>query len=211
MIMAKRRKIVWQKLIDGTYPLEVELAVFQWMQKTGRPYEKWIGKWDRVGMDKCLFGYSANNHDSFACMNKYKLRLILGFVNSIVKTPNEVIEKWRSDYGIKLGSHKYLSLDIEDGKIFVEDIINRLLQYKGKPLKRDVFQSNFPERIAPYIQSISFSCNHRGYRVCVNFTYQNTQGSGWDRGIYQQEAETVGAFFERAYGEVDSWINKELI
>lgn len=212
-----KRKIVFQKLIDGHYDLSTQLQVFDWMLKTGQPYNEYIGRWSRVGVDQCLYGYSANNYTSMTnLLPNIGQNLMLGFVRAIVKTPNIVIEKWRKKEGIFLDKFRMLDIDEEYPKD--QEIINRqhgnhwLLFWQiyslknaiGKELKKEFFHPDYPNRTAPKFLSHSLSTYGNGYILTYTFSFLecNNYEPGWDYKMYQEKGESIDLFINRAHSHL---------
>lgn len=211
-----KRKIVFQKLIDGHYDLSTQLQVFNWMLRSGQPYNEYIGRWSRVGVDQCLYGYSANNYSSMTnLLPSIEQNLMLGFVRAIVRTPNIVVEKWRKKEGIGLGKFRMLDISEDypkqgeingrsDGHWWLSGQIYSLKDALGKELKKEFFHPDYPNRTAPKFLSHSLSTCGNGYVLSYTFSFLecNNYDPGWDYNMYQKKDESIDLFINRAHSHL---------
>ena len=211
----KKKRIDFQKLIDGRYPFNIELEVINWMLKTGLTHEFRYG-WHRYGVDQHLFGYSANNHKSctpFLLDSNLRIFVENLLFRGVVKNAylNEAIQEWRKQENISLNTYRMLSFPEEHPKLeshktwnLYWEIIN-LKEYVGKYLKKELFHSEYRERINPKIIGISFSTCGYGYSVKYTYSFENyNYEPGWDECISQKEGESIDVFIHRVYKEIEN-------
>lgn len=194
----KRKKIKLRELLNigGGYELPVLLEVLNWMLRTGNDYTHQSG-WYREGVDKQIFGYSANNHQSASRIELDKIRLY--FLNAIIAAAAPVVEKWRSDNGISLEGHVYLSFNPSSSDCMKQwNYINSL---QGRALKKAYYHPDYPDRVNPYIRSIKVFSVGCGIEIGYDFTFDCHPGGGWlGTELRQLEAESISDFLDRAVG-----------
>lgn len=192
----KRKKIKFRELLNigGGYDLSIRLEVLNYMLKTGKLYTHRSG-WYEYGVDKQIFGYSANNYESKTAINTYYLRL--NFLNAILADAPPIVQKWRDENGISLdGSFMLSHVPSTSDCCQFFTIINRLV---NKPLKKDFYHPDYTDRLNPYISSVKVFCVGNGIQIEYDFTFDCHPSGGW-RGteLRQTENESVSDFFKRA-------------
>lgn len=221
----KRIKIDFQQLIDGRYPLNVQLEVFNWMLKTGERHETRTGRWTVDGIDKAIYGYSANNHHSYTDFSKdFSRTLQIGFCNLIVKSPDQAVKKWRDSENVGLSKYRMLSFPEEYPQLNIYKHhwnlygeIKRIYDYVGMPLKKKFFHPDYPKRRYPKILSIRFSTGGDGYTITFCFSFKfGKDGSGaddyepgWDYSIGQKAGESIDMFIHRFHNRMKVLIQKK--
>ncbi len=203
-----KRRIDFQKLIDGAYPLDVELEVFNWMLATGKKYDGPRAGYGHSGMDQIVYGYSANTHNSYTDLGKdFETTLQLGFVNAIVKTPIPSVLDWRNTERVGLGKFRILSFPDErpfsrwNWNLYRE--IKGIYEYKGRLLRKEHFHPEYPERTEPKILEMQFSTAGSGYRITLEFSFKNFDYEpGWEKSFSQREGEGIDMFIYRFHREM---------
>lgn len=202
-----KRRIGFQKLIDGGYNTSTELQVFDWMLSTGMRHKTY-----RQGLDQLLFGYSAYNHESYSNMllDTHQV-LFVGFCNALVKTPNTVTAKWKEAERVSLDTYRVLDIKEEYPDPYVlyknhywgiERALMYLGDYVGRGLKKKYFHPDFPRRTHPRIINLDFSTAGDGYQILFNFTFKQTEGSSWRFEIHQKRNESIDMFVARAHRKI---------
>jgi len=112
----KRLNVDFRKLVDGEYGIEEQVIILQWIYKTAAPYSAYTSRWGKDGIDKLIFGYSANDHVTYGDIGgtnwadiHRKLEII--FYRVVVKSTTNPITQWRIDYNIFLGKRKFLPIE----------------------------------------------------------------------------------------------------
>jgi len=201
-----KRRIDFQKLIDGRYPLHVELEVFNWMQATGKKYDAPLVSWHHPGMDQVMYGYSANTYDSYTDFGRnFTGTLERGFVNAIVKTPIPSVRAWREAERVGLGTYRMLTFSEEvpfrDWDLYRE--IRGIYEYEGKLLRKEHFHPEYPERTDPKILGMQFSTAGNGYQITLEFSFKNFDYEpGWKKAFRQREGEGINMFIHRFHSEM---------
>lgn len=200
-----KRRIDFQKLIDGDYPLDIELEVFNWMLATGRKYDTPRTGYYHSGMDKVMYGYSANTHDSYTDFGRdFRRTLQLGFVNTLVKTPIPSVRAWREAERVGLGKYRMFVFPEERpfrGWDLYREIVG-IYEYEGRLLKKEYFHPEYQDRTEPRIVRMNFSTAGMGYRIRLAFTFKGCEDSGWDQYFHQQEGESIDIFIHRFHREM---------
>lgn len=210
--MKKRRKIDWQKLINGEYSLSIRLQVFLWMLRTGAPFNPPKKNWSQDGINKLLFNYSANNNDCLHPLgDNVQEKLSVAFVQAIVKTPADWVAKWREKERIGLGKSRYLTFDegYPTKKVGINLYwdLKHFGKYKGLALNGDIERFQRTGGSNPYIHGVIFTCNaYSGFQVRVNWTIHEHPGGGWTDSIYQEEGEPIAIFADRAHQVIKGWL-----
>lgn len=200
--MKRRIKIKYRNLLNmgGGYPIEIQLEVLNWMLKTGKPYYHRSG-WYEWGVDKQVFGYSANNHVSRCAINLDTLRL--SFLNAIISEAQPIVQQWRDDFGVKLDGHLWLSHWDERPPIRwtgwgARYAIGQVLAKRGAKLKKEHFHPEYPDRLNPYVRGIKITTCGNGLEVIYDFTFDCHPGGGWAAPtLRQREAESIPMFLFR--------------
>jgi len=209
-----RRKINFQKLIDGDYNLSTQLRVLDWMLWTGQEFEKQVGRWEKVGIDKTIFGYSGNNCDSYTNLGPdFERTLFIGFCNALVKTPDIATKEWKDVEHIYLGQNRVIEILEKtpneknsydnDWDWDLQSAIEQLFEYNNTKLKKEYFHPDHPERTDPKIIDISLSTVGQGYQVAYKFSFRNDNyAPGWTKRITQNNKESIDMFVNRAHIEI---------
>ncbi len=211
----KKHRIYFKKLIDGDYPLDVELEVFNWILKTGKPHRQYTSKWYEDGLDKCMFGYSANDHDSntpFATGENLFKQIQCAFENAIVRTPNKPVKEWRTKE--RIGLDTYRILEFATGFPHLDRFehwylhwgIDNLQKFKGHMLKKEYFHPDYEDRLDPKILDIKLSCNgYEGYNITFRFSFSKFDYEpGWGHGFSQKKGESINNFVYRVCKEINA-------
>jgi hypothetical protein len=191
----KRVKIKFKDLLEPHcgYPLHIVLEVLNWMVKTGKPYHVRSG-WYAYGIDKQLFGYSGNDHDSRTDIKPPMLRVY--FLNAVLCSAHPIIEKWRADFGIKLDGSFFLKYN--DSK-YIDDNWRFIQKLPNKPLKKAYYQPEYKDRINPYIKSLWIYTIGGGISIGYDYTFDCCHDSGWrNDDLSQGNNEGLSDFFDRA-------------
>lgn len=201
----KRKKIHFQKLLNlgGGYGVEIQLEVLNWMLKTGQGYTKRTGMWYVDGVDKQIFNYSANNHDSRTAIDLDMMRLY--FLNGIIAEAGDIIEQWREASNIKLNNYIWLWHSDElppyqNQRDAAYWTFKKLSSLTGKKLKKEFFHPEYADRTQPYIKSAKFASVGNGLEFHFDFTFIEYPDSGWSYGIpsFQQgKEESIEIFIRR--------------
>lgn len=221
-------RIYFDKLLNGHYSIEEEMEIINWFLKTGNKYDEYTGRWNKDGVSKQLFAYSANSHCvSFpfpiVCENyignaSFSFNVIRGFLqcclyNAILKEPTLPVKKWRKDERVEVGKFRVLPINTDYPEIkhpkFKDAYctLRRLKEFIGMPLKKELFHPEYKERIEPKIINVIFYTNGNGYVFEYVFSFSNFDyESGWSNYIRQNENESIPCFLNRIYFEMDSMI-----
>jgi len=218
-------KIDFTKLLNGYYPLEIEMEMINWFLKTGNKYNEYTDRWTKDGVSKQIFDYSANSHScSFpfpiVCKNhigngSFSFNVLKGFIqnclfNAILKTPYKPVVKWRKEERIELGKSRMLNFNtdypLEKNEKFkntywaltdLKDIINT-------PLKKELFHPEYKERLNPKIINVILYTNGNGYVFEYVFSFSTINYEpGWSKYINQQNDESIPCFVNRIFNEID--------
>lgn len=201
-----RRRIDFQKLIDGRYPLHVELGVFNWMLATGKKHDTPRAGYYHSGMDQVMYGYSANTYDSYTNFGRdFPRTLERGFVNALVKTPIPSVRAWREAERVGLGTYRMLSFTEEvpfrDWDLHQE--IKGIYEYEGRLLKKEHFHPEYPERTDPKILGMQFSTAGNGYQITLEFSFKNFDYEpGWKKAFKQRKGEGIDMFIHRFHRQM---------
>jgi hypothetical protein len=198
-----RKKINFDCLLQpcgGYIPQAAQLEVLNWMLRTGKDPKYQCGR-GRFGIDKLVFGYSANDHDSRTpLMGSDRRRMF--FLNAIHDYCDGTYQahsasEWRKDMGIGIGKSKFF--DFPDGTWDDAHVsIDFAVHLPGKKLKKQYFHPDLLKRLDPYIQYAKFYTLGEGLVFGLEFTFTSCQGSGWWADpIQQQPGESIPAFMGR--------------
>lgn len=197
-------KIMLSKIFNSNnYALQLE--IINWIFQTGKNYEISYG-WDKDGIDKAFFGYSANNSNSYSDIGRYlKNTIKVGFYNLFLKTDNLSVENWKKDF-IKNG---IVELKFRRYKNqYIEDTIKKIYKFEGRLLNEKYIQPEYLDRIKPYIHNIKLCTAGYGYEIRLEYSFENTKNSYWTL-AYIQQNESIDCFLERTLFQINVLIKKQ--
>jgi hypothetical protein len=206
----KNKKIEFQKLVDKTCPYSPSerLQIIEWFFKTGAEYDVSLGRWHLEGVDSLLYNYSANNHVSYTRIESWS-QVYAMFINAIVVTT--CIQKWRDDFGIKLGNKRFLNFKGgENDFLFFnkKGLFDTLESLKGKPLKKEFFHPDYPDRLSPYIKDIFFTISVYGCYIKLEYTFdvEGYENNGWIKEFYKKNSspDSLELFLENTFKTIDT-------
>jgi hypothetical protein len=222
-------RIYFDKLLNGHYSIDVEMEMINWFLKTGNKYDEYTGKWNKDGVSKQIFDYSANSHSAnfpfpIVCENfignaSFSFNVLKGFLqnclyNAILKEPTSPVKKWRNDENIEAGKYRVIQLNTDYPEVKHSKFENtywalqNLKKFIGMPLNKEFFNSDYKERINPKIINIIFYTNGNGYVFEYVFSFSNFDYEpGWSNHICQKENESIPCFLNRIYFEMDSMLD----
>jgi len=225
-------RIYFDKLLNGHYSIKEEMEMINWFLKTGNKYDEYTGRWNKDGISKQMFGYSANSHSAsfpfpIVCENfignaSFSFNVLEGFIrnclyNAIIKEPTSPVIKWRNDEKIEAGKYRVLQFNTDYPEIKHSKFNNTywtlqdLKKFIGMPLKKEFFHPDYKERIEPKIINIIFYTNGNGYVFEYVYSFSNFDyESGWSNHITQAENESIPCFLNRIYFEMDSMLEAVL-
>lgn len=217
-----KRRINFQKLVNGEYDLSTELHMINWLLDTGKGYEEYSGRWTKYGVSKFLLGYSANNYDGTDKVFwkpvhtdnvKYWISSIL--LNAFVKTTTiECINEWRKNNNIYLDKIRVLEISDEippyaqNYSLFWE-IKNLYDDFAGKDLNSD-FDILIKSFKNGRINNLTLSVNGYGYAILCdlsygseshNFSYYNSRLE-----FLQKRDESIDMFIYRVKNKLYSYL-----
>lgn len=207
------KKINFQQLIENDYhphTLYAKLQILNWIYKWAEPYNPPKKGWYKDGIDKLLFGYSAN--DRFSQTGIYDVSKFCHFAlfRVLVKTPDEWFKKWKEDFGIALNKSKFFKLDQDYGnrdcymgKADVRYLIHSLQKYKGMNLKKEYCHPDYVDRTHAYMTDIRFTMGSR-FQVIYGFNFavdETFKGCSWKKSFVQQDDETLRDFLLRVHAK----------
>ncbi len=220
-------KIDFTKLLNGFYPLEVEMEMINWFLKTGNKFDEHVGNWTVDGISKQMFDYSANSNNckfpfpikcsNFIGNSSYNFNVLKGFIsnclfNAIIKYPLKPVFKWREFEKIQLGKYRMLNFNLdypkqEEKHEKLQGIYWGILKLKeiiNTPLKKEFFHPDYTERIDPKIIDVVLFTNGNGYVFEYEFSFSNfNYEHGWNKQICQKEGESIAYFLNRVFKEID--------
>lgn len=220
-------KIDFTKLLNGFYPLEVEMEMINWFLKTGNKFDEHVGNWTVDGISKQMFDYSANSNNckfpfpikcsNFIGNSSYNFNVLKGFIsnclfNAIIKHPLKPVFKWREFEKIQLGKYRMLNFNLdypkqEEKHEKLQGIYCGILKLKeiiNTPLKKEFFHPDYTERIDPKIIDVVLFTNGNGYVFEYEFSFSNfNYEHGWNKQICQKEGESIACFLNRVFKEID--------
>ena len=219
-------RIYFDKLLNRHYSIEEEMEMINWFLKTGNKYDEYTGRWNKDGVSKQMFDYSANSHNAdfpfpIVCNNyignaSMNFDVLNGFIqncifNAVYKEPTLPVKKWRSDERIEVGKFRVLDFNTEYPEIKHKDFDNSyralrsLKMFIDMPLKKELFHSEYKERTKPKIINVILYTNGNGYAFEYVFSFSNFDyESGWSNCIHQKENESIPCFLNRIFIEMDS-------
>lgn len=207
-----KRKIKFNDLIKGYYGISVSIQVLAWILKHSKGYTEQIG-WYRDGFDKLIYGYSANNHNSFTQIkNSEHIELMLYRAFFSTNASPKVL-RFRQENGIERhDTAKFFSLYLQNplltfGNKPIFYILDTLF---GKELKKEFAQPDYPDRTKPIITSTKFTISASGYHVFYHFTFTETKGSGWTKEFWSNE-KTLPEFLEETFRAIDEMLVEPFI
>ena len=201
-------KVDFSKLIGNKYPLEIKMAILDWMLKTGKGHDYQYG-WYRDGVNKSLVAYSANNHNAPVCLPKdgdFNLFFDAIFARAVFSDENKSLKKWREKESIK--PDKYRMLKFIDTFPNCEQrtsrsLINDILKFEWKYLKKEFHHPKDPKRTKPKILSMAIFTTGNGWIVQYQFSFKECDYEpGWTNGYRQNENESIWEFLKRSYDEL---------
>lgn len=208
-----KRRIDFQKLIDGGYGPGTELQVFDWILATGNQYKNYC-----QGLDQTIFGYSAYNHASYTNMlPDISKTMFIGFCNVLCRSPNTITANWKDMERASLCRYRMIDLFKEDytaryystahGKLQYRGPIEaakKLDDYVGLGLEKKYFHPDYPDRTDPRILDMNFSTAGYGYSICFSYAFKQHRGSSWRYEISQlvKQGESVDMFLARAHRKI---------
>lgn len=208
--MKKHRaiKVDFSKLIGNKYPLEIKMAILDWMLKTGRGLDHKYG-WYRDGINKSLLSYCANNYDRPVCLPKdgnYDLFFDAVFARAVYSPGYKPLKEWRMKESILPNKYRMLKFNnaipkCEQNNIY--SLISDIFDFDNKLIKKSLHHAEYPERVDPKIISISIFTIGNGWIVKYIFSFKNFDyEAGWDNGYHQNENESIFEFLKRSYDEL---------
>jgi hypothetical protein len=225
-------KIDFTKLLNGHYPLDVEMEAINWFLKTGNKFDEYVGRWQKDGVSKQLFNYSANSHnadfpfpikcDNYIGNNSMNYNVLKGFIsnclfNAILKQPTKPVAKWRESEKIQMGNYRMLPFNTdfpapdEKHKYFESEFwsILKLKSFINTSLKKELFHPKALERVNPKIINVILYTNGNGYVFEYVFSFSNyNYEPGWSKYISQKENESIACFLNRIFVEMDLVIDE---
>ena len=219
-------RIYFKKLLNGHYPIEIEMEMINWFLKTGNKYDEFTGRWNKDGVSKQIFNYSANSHScsfpfpivyesNYVGNNSFSFNILEGFIqnvifNAIVKEPTVPVKKWRDAEKIFIDKYRIFEFKEEYPKEKHKDFqsvywaLLDLKNFIGMPLKKELFHPDYEKRTKPKIVSLSFYTNGSGYILDYVFSFENFKYEpGWNRQICQKKDENIPSFLNRIFFEMD--------
>lgn len=216
-------RIYFDKLLNGEYPLEVEMEMINWFLKTGNEYDEYTGRWNKDGVSKQMFGYSANSHsasfpfpivcESYIGNPSFNFNVLKMFVQSclynvIIKKPTIPVAKWRKAERIELGRFRELKFNLskpENPKHRYTHLgLHELKNFIGMDLKKELFHAKYEERTDPKVVHVRLYTNGDGYVFEYVFSFECfNYEPGWSKYIRQKEDESIACFVNRIYDEMD--------
>lgn len=205
----KNKKIAFQKLVDHNcpYSLSEQIQILEWMFKTSEKYQISHDRWYKSGFDKLVYNYCHNDHATkTAIVSEFQIWFM--FMNAIV--PTTMIQKWREDYGVKLGLTKFLSFKLGNNEYlrFGDKTIFEILnQLQGAKLKKEHFHPDYPNDTNPFIKSIKFTISYQGCHILLDYTFDvpDCKYSSWTKEFWKRD-ESVEDFFLESFKTIDSWL-----
>ncbi len=191
-----KKKIRFRQLLEPHgYSTPILLEVLNWMLRTGQDYTARCG-WYEYGVDKQIFGYSANNHPSHTSIEIDQLRIY--FLNAVFSSPqHKVIEDWRKSERINLDSYRMLDFSTSEWNIASD--WHFIKSMKGAKMKKEFYHPDYPDRIDPYVITIpKISTRGNGYSISYDFTFPKYPDSAWSAGVSQFEGEPISEFLNRS-------------
>lgn len=207
----KRKKIDFIALTSGGYWADTEFEVLNWLLKTGQSCDVKTGRWTRAGVDQLLYGYSANNYQSYTDITSdFSRTLELAFFRALYKKHGNAVEAWRDREGIRPGKYRMLAFpddtpekpSYDHHSYSVHGEVWCLFDHVGGKLHKKDFHPDYPKRLDPFIKSMQLSTAGNGYRVNMEFTFKKCEDSGWSHCIYQAKDESFERFIWRANTEI---------
>lgn len=211
--MLKKTKIDFSKLIGNKYSIEVKMFLLDWMLKTGKDFDHQYG-WNRDGINKSLFAYSANSHDleyGLPDIHKLDWHFDAIFARAVYSPKNKSLTSWRKTENIF--PDKYRMLEIPTFKPqceqpFLSWLISDIKNLEGSILNKNYHHKGYKERTLPKIIDISIFTIGNGWTVKYVFSFKEFDYEpGWTKAFNQKKGESIWQFLIRAYEE----INKVLI
>jgi hypothetical protein len=218
-------KIDFTKLLNGFYPLEIEMEMINWFLNTGNKYDEYTGRWTKDGVSKQIFGYGANSHNAnfpfpIVCENSigngslhvdvFKIFIQNCLFNAILKNPLKPVEKWRKEERIELGKSRMLNFNTEYPTEKNEKFENTfwaitdLKDFIDTPLKKELFHPDYPKRLNPKIINVILYTNGGGYVFEYIFSFSTMDyENGWTKQIWQEKNESIPCFINRIFNEID--------
>jgi len=216
-----KQKINFQKLIDRQYSLNVELEVINWLLKTGLSFDEYLSRWDRDGVNRQLFAYSANNniYRLFPFPLNENLNVFIDslFVRAIVKSGSKPIQRWREKERIFLDKSRFITFVEEFPTQKINNwnywnlywLIIELQKFTGMFLKKEFCKHpDNNELIKPKITEVCFSTSGHGYNFLYKYSFEkyNYENGGWEVSMNQNENESIDMFIFRIYSEINKLI-----
>lgn len=211
--MKNKLRLYFDRLIGDNYTLEEKLIILDWMLKTGKHYDKRFGRWTVNGVDKCLFGYSANSHNSRTSIpaktNDYKNFFDSVFARAVyLKADNAVIE-WRNSENVKINSYRVLKYNKNSPIKLTEKhrhlgwLISNIFNLKGSLLNKHYHHRGYLDRKKPKIIGIKIYSIGNGWQVDYYFSFACYEYEmGWQKQYRQKENESLWSFFGYVYNDL---------
>lgn len=205
-------KVAFDRLI-GTFNLELNMVVLDWMLKTGRDHQENVGRWQRDGINKLLFGYSANNHN-FVCAipnepSSIDMFFDAVFARAIYAKAGEYATNWRYKNRILPGKYRMFKLPNHilpiDETIGIYGLISKIYALNGRFLKKEHAQPERIDRIYPKIIDINIFTLGNGWIVQYDYSFSNINyEGGWAHGFSQDATYSVLNFLQEALFQINT-------
>ena len=210
--MLKRRKIVWQNLINQfTYlSLGTQLNIFQWMLKTGWEYRnenngvfEWLYGMSGWGAQKYNNEYGFQKHGSDILTD-----LHMAFVRAIVDSepdPYDPVLAWREHCGIGL-QKPYRMLPVVDYEHSLR-AHNNLFWFTGQALQVSL-NSCYPQ--ARHIRSVCLTPSNHGWQVILRYGQDDNRRVPQSyEPLLEHRVESAGLAVELAIAQLTEWCSPE--
>lgn len=216
--MKKKIKISFSKLIDQyKYDLEEKMNILDWMLKTGKGHDHSYG-WYVDGINKSLFGYSANNYDHPCRLPRdnyegcFDMFFDAVFARAIFSPENNSLKSWREEENIYPGKFRMLKFEPSThtyGEDSIYSLIHKIYNLECKILKKKHHHPEYKNRTLPKIIDISIYTVGNGWIVEYQFSFKEfNYEPGWTNGYIQQENESVYNFLKYSLTKINSIIDK---
>jgi len=188
------RKIEIVKLIEG-WDDSKKLYVLNYALSQNEQIS--TGVWTTVGINKMLFGYSANNHGhKFNLITARESHIELIFYRLCYASAymgEAFISRWRAKHFPK----GVVCLKCGNDNVFFNHI-REFKKYQNARLLKKYHHSEYKNRKEPKIINISFHTIGNGYALEYEFSFKCFKyESGWSEYIHQDEGEKIQDFIVR--------------
>lgn len=205
-----KRKIKFMDLLSpDNMNISIKLQFLEYVFKN-KPKSIQSG-WYRSGFDKLVYGYGANDHKSYTKIRDNEhLELMLYRLLFSEHSSKEIL-KFREDLGLRNG-HKFLNFDLENNNLQFGrfEFFSVLQKLKGRALKKEFFHSDYPQRTEPIINLIKFTVSESGYHIFFDFTFKETDGSGWSK-EYWSNSKSLPVFLLETLKDIDNLLIEPFI